>query len=106
MKKSGYEQNNPKPIGSSELVKTDIKIRVLPRSSRNQIVGRDGDVFKVKGTSPPVDGMANQALIELLAKRLGVPKRRIEIISGKSSRLKSVRIHGLSLEDINSILER
>ncbi|NIR15030.1 MAG: DUF167 domain-containing protein, partial [Desulfobacterales bacterium] len=50
-------------------------------------------------------GKANKALIELLAKRLGIAKRRIEITSGKSSGLKTIRISGLSLEDLTSILE-
>ena len=82
-----------------------IKVKVLPRSSRNQIIGREGDLFKVKLTSPPVGGKANKALIELLAKRLGIAKKRIEITSGKSSGLKTIRISGLSLEDLTSILE-
>ncbi len=87
-------------------VKTEIKVKLIPRSSKNQIVGRDNDVFKVKVTPPPVDGLANKALIELLAKRLRIPKASIEIISGKGSRLKSLRIHGLSLEDITRLLEQ
>jgi uncharacterized protein (TIGR00251 family) len=82
-----------------------IKVKVLPRSSTNQIIGQEGDLFKVKLTSPPVEGKANKALIALLAKRLGIRRERIEIISGKRSRLKFVRISGLSLEDLTSILE-
>ena len=99
-------KKSPKPIGSPELAKTDIKIKVVPRSSENLILGKEGDVFKVKLTSLPADGKANKALIRLLAKMLGISKGRIEIISGKSSRLKSVRIYGLSLEDKTSILEK
>jgi hypothetical protein len=87
-------------------VQTRIRVKVLPRSSRNQVIGKEGDVFKVKLTSPPVEGKANKALIELLAKRLRIAKGRIEIISGKSSRLKTVRISGLSLEDITQVLNR
>jgi uncharacterized protein (TIGR00251 family) len=60
----------------------------------------------VKVTSPPVNGKANKALIDLLAKRLGVPKGNIEIVSGKSSRDKSVRIHGLSLEAVALLLDK
>jgi len=99
-------RTNSKPLGSLDAVKNDIKIKVLPRSSGNRIISREGDVFKVKVTSPPVEGMANKALIKLLAKRLGLPKGNIEIIAGKRSRLKSIRIHGLSLEDIISLLEK
>jgi len=92
--------------GTPDQVKTDIKVKLLPRSSRNGIMVKEGEVFKVKVTAPPIDGMANKALIELLAKRLRIPKGRIEIISGKSSRLKHVRIRGLSLVDISTILEK
>jgi uncharacterized protein YggU (UPF0235/DUF167 family) len=51
-------------------------------------------------------GKANKALIELLAKRLGIAKKRIEIISGKRSRLKSILIHGLTLEEITQSLNK
>ena len=94
---------NRKPTSAN--LQSHIKVKVLPKSSRNQIIGREGDLFKVKLTSPPVEGKANKALIELLAKRLGIAKKRIEIISGKCSRLKTVRIYGLSLEDVSSLLQ-
>ena len=93
-------------IGSSEFFETDIKIKLLPRSSRNQIIGKEGDLYKVKVTSPPLDGKANKALVQLLAKTLGISKGKIEIISGESSRLKTVRIHGLSEEVITLLLGR
>ncbi len=86
--------------------KTVIRVKLLPKSSKNQVVGREGDHFKVKVTAPPIEGRANKALIDLLAKKLGVSKSHIEIISGKSSRLKSVRIDGLSQEDIIKEMEK
>ena len=86
-------------------VKTDIKVKLLPRSSVNKIVGREGDVYRVKVTSAPVDGMANKSFLSLLAKRLKRPKGSIEIINGKSSRIKLVRVHGLSETEIAELLE-
>ena len=85
--------------------RTVVLIKVLPRSSSNQIVGREEGVFKVKLTAPPVEGKANKALKEFLAKRLGLSKSDIEIISGERSRLKSVRIHGLSLKEVDALLQ-
>jgi len=85
--------------------RTVVLIKVLPRSSSNQIVGREEGVFKVKLTAPPVEGKANKALKELLAKRLGLSKRDVEIISGERSRLKSVLIHGLSLKEVDALLQ-
>ncbi len=90
----------------SARTETVIRVKLLPKSSRNQVVGREGDHFKVKVTAPPVEGRANKALIELLAKKLGVSKSHIEIISGKSSRLKSIRIDGLSQEGIIRKVEK
>jgi uncharacterized protein (TIGR00251 family) len=77
-----------------------MKIKLIPRSSRNEILGREGDGYKAKVTSPPVEGMANKALIVLLAEKLGVPKRDIEITAGNTSRMKTVRIYGMTQEDI------
>ena len=89
-----------------ESSKTTIRVKVLPRSSRNQIVGQENGSFKVKLTAPPVEGKANKALSDFLTKKLGLPKGSVEIISGKRSRLKSVRIHGLSIEDVKDLLKR
>ena len=66
------------------------KVQVQPRSSRNQLVGLQGDALKVKLTAPPVEGRANQACIEVLAEALGVPKSSLRIISGETSRRKLV----------------
>lgn len=86
--------------------KTVIKVKILPKSSKNQIVGREGDLFKVKVVAPPIEGKANKALIDLLARKLRAPKGAIEIISGKSSKLKLIRIDGLSREDVDRALEQ
>ena len=61
-------------------------------------------MLHLKIAAPPVDGAANQAVIELLAKSLDLPKRDIAIISGDASRNKRVRIAGLAIEDIRARL--
>jgi len=83
---------------------TDIRVRLTPRASRNDVLGRERDYYRIKVTSPPVEGMANKALIALLAEKLGVPKRHIEIAAGKTSRMKTVRIYGLNEEEIAQAL--
>lgn len=70
-------------------------VRVVPRASRNEIVEVDGETLKVKVTASPRKGEANQALVNLLSKALGVRKSRIEILSGHKARRKVVRIAGL-----------
>ncbi|MDD2758176.1 MAG: DUF167 domain-containing protein [Patescibacteria group bacterium] len=70
-----------------------LKIKVLPRSSRNEIVGPMADgALKIKLTAAPVDGGANEALIELLSKEYRAPKNRIKIIKGQKSKNKTVEI--------------
>lgn len=73
-----------------------IDILVQPRASRAKIGPVHGDRIKVAVTAPPVDGRANIAVQELLAKRLSVSKRAVEIASGHSGRRKTVRIHAIS----------
>jgi hypothetical protein len=70
----------------------------------NKIVGFEGDILKIKVKSAPVDGLANKDLMLLLSKRLRVAKERIEIISGRKSRLKTVRVHGIEKNDLSLLL--
>lgn len=68
------------------------KVVVLPRSSRAAIVGTHLDMLKIKLTAAPVDGAANKQCLQLLAKALGIPKTRLKIDSGQTSRQKQIRI--------------
>ena len=81
-----------------------ITVKVIPRSSRSEIVGAFDGTVKVKLTSPPVDGAANAELLSLLAKRLGVARSSVEITGGLSSRTKHVRIAGLTEEEVYEML--
>jgi len=65
---------------------------VQPRASSSRIVGEHGGRLKIAISAPAVDGKANEALTEFLAKILGVPKRDISIDSGATERQKSVII--------------
>ena len=72
----------------------DVDVRVVPRAKRDEIAGeRDGRVL-VRVSAPPVDGKANEALRRLVAKALAVPKNRVRIVRGASSRDKTVRVEG------------
>ena len=79
-------------------------VRVVPRASKNEISGRHGDAVKIRITAPPVEGAANQALIDFLADVLGVRKSRIEILSGHASRDKIVCVVGLTPEEVEARL--
>jgi len=69
-----------------------LTLQVQPRASKDEIVGPHGDAVKVRITAPPVDGKANAHLIAFLAKTFGVPKQRVSLIGGKTSRRKTFRI--------------
>jgi uncharacterized protein len=77
-------------------------VRVIPRSSRSEIVGEYNGVLKVKLNSPPVDGEANKELIALLAKIFQVSKSDVEIIGGQTSKLKQVKITNISSKDLST----
>lgn len=86
-------------------IKTDIPIKLLPRSSKSRIMGMEGDFYKVKVNSPPVDGEANKELVSLISKRLKVPKGSIEIISGKTSRMKVLRVLGIDGRTVTRLMQ-
>jgi len=75
-------------------------VRVVPRSSRNQIVGVEGGELKIKLTAPPVEGAANSALIEFVAKWLSVRRSAVSIVSGDKARSKLVRVSGVTREQM------
>lgn len=76
-----------------------LTLKVLPRSSKNQLTGSHDGALKVKLTAPPVAGSANKCLCDFLAKLLQVQVRHIDIIAGATSRHKWVLIKGLSCND-------
>ena len=82
-----------------------LTVRVIPRSRRNDIVWEQG-ILKARLTAPPVDGAANDALIALLAERLGLPKHSISIVSGATARQKVLEISGMTLEDLEQRIKR
>ena len=69
-----------------------IEVRVIPRAGKSGIAGERDGALLVRLNAPPVDGAANDELIEVLAKAWKIPKRSIEIVSGLRSRSKKIRI--------------
>jgi len=69
-----------------------LSLKVIPKSSRDRIVGWIGDRLKVQVTAAPERGKANDAVIEVLAEALGVPRSAVRISAGETSPLKTVDI--------------
>jgi hypothetical protein len=76
-----------------------LSVRVIPRSPKSAISGRRGDAIVIRLAAPPVDGAANDALVDYLARLFGRPKRDVRIVSGAKSRDKRVKIDGVSDAD-------
>lgn len=79
-------------------------VLVQPRASRAKIGPIHDGRIKVSVTAPPVDGEANAAVIELLAKSLGVSRGAVEVVAGASSRRKTVRITGVAAAAIEALI--
>jgi len=80
-------------------------VRVVPRASKSEIIGEHDGALKVRIASPPVDGAANLELIRVLAKKLGVSRNDIEIISGGTSKNKRIRVTNLSQSKLEELIK-
>ena len=81
------------------------RVRLQPRASRNEIVGLVDGALRVRLHAPPVDGAANDALVAFLADRLSVPRRGVRIVSGASSRMKTIEVDGVAARDVERLAD-
>ena len=75
-----------------------INVLATPRAARNQIQGLHGDAIKIRLKAPPVDGKANEALVDFLSEILGIPQRQITLVAGQTNRQKRLSVQGLTME--------
>jgi uncharacterized protein (TIGR00251 family) len=85
---------------------TRLRLRVSPGARRSEVVGRHGDGWKVRVAAPPEGGRANEAVLDLLAERLDVPRRSLSIVSGHTAREKVVLMDGIDAAEGERRLER
>ena len=77
-----------------------LTVKVHPRARRSALAGRIGDAWKLSLAAPPVDGKANDECVRYLAEFAGVPRGRVRIVTGLTSRLKVVEIEGVPQEEL------
>ena len=77
-----------------------LNLRIVPRAAKNAIAGEHGDALKIRLCAPPVDGAANAALVEFLAETFALPRNRVQLLSGQTSRTKRVLLAGLSAAQV------
>jgi uncharacterized protein len=81
-----------------------VSVRVHPGARRNAVSGVHDGAVKISLTTPPVDGQANEALIEFVAELLGIPRARISLVSGMTGRTKVLRVTGKSAAEVSAAL--
>lgn len=81
-----------------------MKIRVQPNARKNEIVGEHGDSLKIKIAAVPEDGKANAELCAYVARELGVPKSKVTVIKGQTSRDKVIAVEGMAEPEIRAKL--
>lgn len=82
-----------------------LSVVVVPRSGRSSIEQLADGAIQVRVTAPPADGAANTAMLRFLADLLDVPRSRLEIISGASSRRKRITIRDLTPAELETRLQ-
>jgi len=81
-----------------------LTVKVIPGAAQTRIAGLLGDALKIRVQAPPEKGKANSAVIEVLARFLGVSAHQVTICSGATSQTKVVEIQGLSSAELASKL--
>lgn len=83
---------------------TLLRVRTAPKSSAERIGPVHGDELKVAVTAAPDKGKANDAVIKLLAKKLGVPKSDLVIVAGETDRHKTLLVRGVAPDEVRARL--
>jgi len=81
-----------------------VAIKVHPRARRTAIAGRLGEAWKLDLAAPPVDGKANEECVRFFAELAGVPRSRVRMVMGATSRAKVVELDGVSQAELDALL--
>lgn len=95
----------PTALGTAGDGEVLVRVKVVPGASRDALAGAYGDRLRVKVAAPPEGGRANEALLALLARRLGVSPRAVRLVSGATTPLKVVGVRGLALPAVAAALD-
>lgn len=84
-----------------------ITVKVMPRAKKTEVAGvMDDGTIKIRLAAPPVEGAANEALIEFLSKALRLPARQIDIIAGATSERKLISLVGISPAEVDAVFQK
>lgn len=82
------------------------RVKVQARARRTELGGEHDGAVRIRVTAPPVEGRANEAVVELLSLHLRVPKSSIRIVAGERAPLKTVEVAGLNAATVAERLQR
>jgi uncharacterized protein (TIGR00251 family) len=85
---------------------TRVRLRVSAGARRTELAGRYGDAWKVRVSAPPERGRANEAVLDLLADKVELPRRSLSIVSGHTAREKVVLMEGIGSAEAERRLDR
>ena len=83
-----------------------LRVKLVPRSARNRVVGVENGELKIKIIAPPVEGAANEALLRFISDLLGAAKTDLTVERGKASRHKVVKLRGMNIPEVTRVLEK
>ena len=86
------------------MLTADLRVRLQPRSRRTEVVGERAGAVVIRVTAPPVDGKANAALCELVARAAGVAPSAVRVLRGAGARDKVLRVDGVAEADLRRAL--
>jgi uncharacterized protein len=77
-----------------------LEVVVSPRASRTRVMGVHDARLKIQLAAPPVEGKANDELVRFIADTVGIAKAQVEIVSGASSKRKTIKLEGVSAQAV------
>jgi uncharacterized protein len=80
------------------------EVHAKPRAKKSKVVAERGEAVEIALAAPPVDGAANEELVRLLGKVLGLAKRDVQLVRGDASREKLVAVTGLTVAEVETRL--
>ena len=86
-------------------IRTTLTIQVHPNAKRNEVLGFEDGILRLKIAAPPIEGKANKELVSFLGKTLGIRKSGVTIDRGQTSKVKIVTIEGLDRNQIYEMIE-
>jgi uncharacterized protein len=79
-----------------------IDIHVQPGARKTEVVGLYGEAIKIKVAATPERGIANDALVDFIAEKLGMAKHAVKLVRGRTGRNKTIAVEGMTVEEIRA----